>query len=70
MMVMTMRRKYKGRNRHHMINRMYNGPSAEWNLLLLKIERHNMLHYIFGNRNLEEIISVLKRVLRAKNRQK
>ena len=58
------------RNRHHLINRCHGGPTEEWNLLLLKIEKHNMLHYIFKNRNLDQIIRVLQRVRRMKQRKK
>ena len=66
-------RRYKnklGRNKHHLTPRSRGGSDQDWNLLLIKIERHNELHRIFGNMTLEEIIQLLTRLARMKQRQK
>lgn len=58
------------RNKHHLIPRSRMGSNDPWNLLLIRIERHNALHQIFGNRTLAEIIRILQRVQRHKERQR
>lgn len=63
-------KRYPGRNRHHNWAKSLGGPDADWNLILLKVERHNLLHKIFGVRTLKEIIAVLERLDRMKDRQK
>ena len=64
------KRKYPGRNRHHMVPRSRGGRNTASNLLLLDVEKHAMLHKIFGNRTWEEIIQVMIRVSRMKGRTK
>lgn len=63
-------RRFPGRNWHHNQAVCRNGPDADWNLILLKVERHNLLHKIFGVRTIKEIIAVLERLDRMKERQK
>lgn len=65
-------RRYKnkpGRNKHHLTPKARGGADADWNLLLIRIERHQELHRIFGNKTLEEIIQLLVRLQRMKRRQ-
>lgn len=62
--------KHPGRNRHHNLAKSRGGSSEEFNMILLKVERHNLLHKIFGLRTLREIIEVLERLDRMKARQK
>lgn len=59
-----------GRNKHHLTPRSRGGMDTDWNLLLIKIERHNEWHKIFGNLTLDEIIALLERLRRFKNRQR
>lgn len=63
------RKHRRDRNYHHLRPRSRGGSNMDSNLLLIKIERHRMLHLIFGNRTLEEIIAVLIRLQRAKGRE-
>lgn len=53
-----------------MVPRSRGGSSKATNLLLLDVEKHAMLHKIFGNRTWEEIIQVMIRVSRMKGRTK
>ena len=66
---MKKRVRYRGRNRHHLTARSRGGTNDPSNLLLLTIERHVLLHKLFGNRTLDEIISVLTRLKRWKEMQ-
>lgn len=47
-----------------------NGPNTVANLLLLDVDKHAMLHKIFGNKTWEEIIAIMIRVSRMKGRTK
>lgn len=58
----------KGQNVHHLTPVSRQGGDEESNLIYLRIERHNMLHEVFGNRTLEEIIEVLIRIKKMKHR--
>lgn len=64
------RRHLKGRNLHHNIARARGGSNENWNLILLKIEKHDLLHRVFGLRTLKEIIAILERLDRMKEKQK
>jgi hypothetical protein len=66
------RQHYKNRNYHHLTPRSrrrapYHGD-RDYNVILLKVDKHVMLHQIFGNRTLEEIIKVLQRLAVRKHR--
>ena len=61
---------YEGRNRHHNIAKSLGGSNEQWNLILMKIERHDLLHKIFGLRDINQIITVLQRLQRMKERQR
>lgn len=58
------------RNRHHLRPKSRGGLSIESNLLLMDISRHNAWHKLFGNLTLGEVIELLQRVKRAKERQR
>lgn len=49
------KKKYPGRNRHHMTNKKYGGQAVPHNILLMRVEPHNNLHHFFGNLGWEEI---------------
>jgi len=61
-------RDYTARNKHHLTPRSRGGDESEENLFLLKLDRHFYWHKLFGNKTLEEVISFLQRVHRAKGR--
>lgn|SRR3990167_9192739 len=61
--------RHVGRGRHHNLAKSRNGGYNIQNLILLDNEKHQLLHKIFGNRTLREIIAVLKRLDRAKQSQ-
>ena len=61
-------RDYTARNRHHLTPRSRGGDESEENLFLLKLDRHFYWHKLFGNKTLEEVISLLQRVHQAKGR--
>jgi len=60
-------RHYKDRGRHHLTPKTREGGDEVSNLLLLKTERHEHWHKIFGNRTLEEVILVLIRLKQMKS---
>lgn len=68
----------KMRTRHHLSprSRYKEGLKTPWgqddpeNLVILWDDKHALLHKIFGNRTLEEIIAVLQRLQRMKGRRK
>lgn len=60
------RKRFANRNYHHLKPRSRGGLNTSQNLLLIKIERHRLLHRIFGNRTLDEIIALLNRLKKAK----
>ena len=62
--------KKEGRNRHHLKPKCRGGKDQDWNLLLIKLERHNLWHKIFGVQTLEETINLLVRLQRMKNGQR
>lgn len=59
-----------GRNKHHLIPVCRGGPTEDWNLLLYRLERHDLYHKIFGVMTLEETITLLVRLKRMKDRQR
>jgi hypothetical protein len=60
----------KGRAYHHDLAYAFGGPEEEWNLILLRIERHDLWHKIFKLRSVKEIIAVLERLQRMKDHQR
>ncbi len=58
------------KNKHHLVPRSRGGGSHYSNLLIMDIERHKALHFLFGTLTLEEIIELLIRVKRIKDSQK
>lgn len=62
-----MRRKHlKNRNYHHMKPRSKGGPTIDQNLLLIDKTKHFLIHKIFNNATLAEILIILHRTLHAK----
>ena len=48
--------------RHHIVPQSRKGTDDPWNILHLYHTRHEIWHRLFGNRNIPEIIALLKRV--------
>lgn len=66
---MKRKRKMRRTTRHHLTPKSRNhSNSRPYNLLSLWWEKHQAWHVLFGNRTLEEIIEVLLRVKRFKDR--
>ena len=63
------KKRHHGRDRHHNVARQRGGGHNVQNLILLDKERHMLLHKIFGNRTIREIINVLRRLDSAKGNQ-
>lgn len=63
-------KRYTDRNRHHLIPRSPGGDNALSNLLLIRIDRHVYWHKIFGTATLEEVLELLTRMKRMKERQR
>jgi hypothetical protein len=60
--------RYPMRNKHHILPKSRDGGNEPENLLLLKVQKHQAFHYLFGDRTIEEAIELLLRVHRAKGR--
>jgi hypothetical protein len=65
-----MGKKLKGRNHHHLVPKSRGGKSNKRNLLLMDIEKHRQWHVLFGDKTLEEVIALLKRIKRIKSGRK
>lgn len=63
------RKRYGKLTRHHNLARSRNGGNDIGNIIWLTAEHHQLLHKLFGNRTLTEIIAVLER-LETKRRKK
>jgi hypothetical protein len=64
----THARQYPMRNKHHLSPKSRNGTNDKTNILLLRVDRHEAMHTLFGNRTLEEIIVLLIKIHRRKRR--
>ena len=53
-------------NKHHLRPRSRGGEKLTYNLLLIKVSRHNAWHVLYGNRTLNEIIVLLRYLLKDK----
>src|ERR1044072_250172 len=62
------RRRYPMRNRHHILPKSRKGGNEQENILLLRVQRHDAWHYLFGDKTIEAAIALLFRVHRAKGR--
>ena len=60
------RRWKRYRNYHHLVPRCRGGSDEPSNLLLIKADRHDLWHRIFGVRTLDEVIKLLLRLKRMK----
>ena len=58
-----------GKTKHHNLAKTKGGKDNKRNVIVLKVETHQLLHKIFGNRTIREIISVLERLDQAKKHQ-
>lgn len=58
------KKKYAGRNKHHLIPTSRGGVYISFNKILINIEKHNRWHEVFGNLTLDEIIKLLTRIKR------
>lgn len=65
---MKRKKRYRGRNYHHLTPKSRKGGYSDSNLLLIYRERHAIWHRIFGNKTLEEVIALLIRLSRMKGR--
>lgn len=62
-------RRFRLRNKHHLVPKVRGGNARTRNLLLIDYETHVNWHKVFGNRTLDEVIALLNRVRRAKQHQ-
>lgn len=63
-------KRYRNRNRHHLVPKSRGGSAAPSNLLLIDIDRHRVWHKLFGNLTLEEVIRLLQRLQKCKAAQR
>ena len=56
------------RNKHHILPRSRDGGNERENIILLRIERHESWHLLFGDKAIDEVIGLLIRVHRIKGR--
>jgi len=56
------------KNRHHLTPKSRDGDNNVTNILWIDMEKHQKWHALWGNRTLEEIISLLTRLQRMKHR--
>ena len=59
---------HRGRNKHHLTPKKRGGDNEPENILLIGAFKHQAWHILFGQKTLEEVIRLLQRVHRAKNR--
>jgi hypothetical protein len=55
-------------NRHHITPKSRGGKNKKSNILRMDKNRHQAWHLLFNNLKLEEVIELLKRLERLKNR--
>lgn len=63
---MRHRKKLRNRNYHHLKPKSRRGLPIDENLLLINVEKHKLIHKIFANATLGEILEILHRTLHAK----
>lgn len=56
-------------DRHHLTAKARHGSNKPSNILWIDIEKHRAWHKIFGLKTLEEVIALLQRLARAKDRK-
>lgn len=57
-------------NRHHLTNACRGGTKDSWNLIDLKMYKHEIWHKLFKNLSLEEVIALLQRLLHMKETER
>lgn len=65
-----MKKHKKHKNKHHLKPKSRSGSSMDYNIANLDIDKHNLLHKIFGNSTLTEIIAILIRFAKMKHYEK
>jgi len=68
------KKKYSGRNYHHIVPKSRILPCKRTRaklqeLLLMKIDRHDYWHRIFGDMTLDEVVELLTRLQRSKGKK-
>jgi len=63
-------KRYRNRNRHHLVPRSRGGDLSASNLLLIDIDKHKVWHRLFGLLTLDEVILLLQRLQKCKKAQK
>jgi hypothetical protein len=58
----------RNRNRHHLVPRSRGGSDEERNQLVMDVHKHELWHQLWGNRTIDEVLTLLTRMLRAKER--
>lgn len=56
--------------KHHIVNRCKKGKSETYNLLRFDSEREKAWHFLFGNKDFDEVAELLIRTNRLKRRQR
>ena len=57
-------------NKHHIRPKNRGGEAMDYNIANLDVDKHNLLHKIFGNATLYEIICILIRFSKMKGYEK
>lgn len=64
------RKRLVGRNRHHfLLPKSRGGGESIQNMLIMRIERHEAWHKLFGTMTAEEALALLQRTVQAKKHQ-
>ena len=64
---MKHKKKFRKKNKHHMKHKSRHEDSRDSNLLTIDIEKHNLLHKVFGTLTWREIILVMIRTAKLKH---
>jgi hypothetical protein len=62
------KKRFRGRNYHHLTAKSRGGRYNDSNLLLIARDKHDIWHRLFGLLSLEEVINLLIRLSRMKGR--
>lgn len=65
------RGRYPGRNYHHfLLAKCRGGKDTIQNLLLMRVERHEAWHKLFGTMTAEQAVALLQRAIQMKKHQR
>lgn len=56
------------RNRHHLVPRSKGGDNSRSNLLMIREDRHQLWHKLWGNKTIDEVLDLLQRMKRMKEK--